>query len=138
MDETLTGVAVLEALPRQAEGSSTVAAPEARPEARYELFHDLLAEPILDWRRGYGRTRPGARRTEFARIGGVLVALVAVFAALGAWALISGASQARHEVCDVARTRWPHETRSEDRTFLFSSGSRHTGRARVQKQQAQW
>jgi WD40 repeat protein len=56
---------------------------------RYELFHDVLAEPILDWRRDYeqevGR-RAAVRR--FVRIGGVLVALVAVFAALGIWALV--------------------------------------------------
>ena len=68
----------------------TVAAPGSESgETRYELFHDLLAEPILDWRRGYEENR--ARRAtyrRFARIGGVLAALVAVFAALGAWALI--------------------------------------------------
>ena len=57
---------------------------------RYELFHDVLAEPILEWRRDYeAEQRPRARRTRrFARIGGVLVALVAVFAALGIWALV--------------------------------------------------
>ena len=58
-------------------------------EKQYELFHDLLAEPILDWRRGFeeNRARRAAYR-KFARIGGVLAALVAVFAALGIWALI--------------------------------------------------
>jgi DNA repair exonuclease SbcCD ATPase subunit len=52
---------------------------------RYELFHDVLAEPILDWRRDYEQRR--ARRRQ-AVIGVVLLALVAVFAGLGIWALI--------------------------------------------------
>jgi WD40 repeat protein len=52
---------------------------------RYELFHDMLAEPILDWRRGYEQRR--ARR-RWAAVGAGLLALVAVFAALGAWALV--------------------------------------------------
>ncbi len=84
--------AVLEKLCRGESGRilRTVAAPGSETgETRYELFHDLLAEPILDWRRGYEANR--ARRAtyrKFARIGGVLVTLVAVFAALGAWALI--------------------------------------------------
>ena len=55
----------------------------------YELFHDILAEPILAWRRGYEQER--ARRLalrRYVRIGGVLLSLVAVFAALGVWALV--------------------------------------------------
>jgi hypothetical protein len=56
---------------------------------RYELFHDVLAEPILDWRRRHDeeRDRRAARR-RFVRIGGILVSLVAVFGALGVWALV--------------------------------------------------
>jgi WD40 repeat protein len=56
---------------------------------RYELFHDVLAEPIIEWRRDY--EQESARRAafrRFAKIGGTLVALVAVFAALGIWALV--------------------------------------------------
>ena len=56
---------------------------------RYELFHDVLAEPSLEWRRGFEQER--ARRAairRFARVGGVLLALVAVFAGLGIWALL--------------------------------------------------
>ena len=56
---------------------------------RYELFHDVLAEPTLEWRRGFEQER--ARRAairRFARVGGVLLALVAVFAGLGIWALV--------------------------------------------------
>jgi WD40 repeat protein len=56
---------------------------------RYELFHDVLAEPILDWRREYDqerRRRAAVRR--FTRIGGVLLLLATVFAALGVWALV--------------------------------------------------
>jgi WD40 repeat protein len=57
--------------------------------ARYELFHDVLADPILEWRRDHEQER--ARRAalrRFARIGAVLLALAAFFAALGAWALV--------------------------------------------------
>jgi WD40 repeat protein len=84
--------AVLDKLSR-AEGGRilrSVRSPDGESErTRYELFHDLLAEPILEWRRGYEEER--ARRAalrKFARIGGVLLALVAVFAALGVWALV--------------------------------------------------
>jgi WD40 repeat protein len=56
---------------------------------RYELFHDVLAEPILEWRRGYEQERDRrATRRRFARAGGVLLALIASFAALGIWALV--------------------------------------------------
>ena len=63
----------------------------ARDEAStsYELFHDILAEPILAWRRGYEQERAhrlALRR--YVRVGGVLLSLVAVFAALGVWALV--------------------------------------------------
>jgi len=56
---------------------------------RYELFHDVLAEPILDWRRRYEQERARrASRRRFARIGAALLLLVAVLAALGAWAFV--------------------------------------------------
>jgi WD40 repeat protein len=69
--------------------------PPSGGEQRYELFHDVLAEPILEWRRDHeqeARRRAALRR--YLRIGGVLVGLVAIFAALGIWALIQR-SQAR-------------------------------------------
>jgi hypothetical protein len=56
---------------------------------RYELFHDVLAEPILDWRRKFEedrRRRDAVRR--FALVGGGLLALVALFGTLGIWALV--------------------------------------------------
>jgi WD40 repeat protein len=56
---------------------------------RYELFHDVLAEPVLDWRRRHEQER--ARRAalgRFARIGAGLLSLLFVFAALGIWALL--------------------------------------------------
>jgi WD40 repeat protein len=63
--------------------------PTGQGETRYELFHDVLAEPILEWRREYEqeqRRRAAFRR--FVRVGGVLLGLAAVFAALGTWALV--------------------------------------------------
>ena len=69
----------------------------------YELFHDLLAEPIIAWRKEYEEAqhreaeeqRRRAVRRKYQRIGAVLVALVAVFAALGAWSLVQR-NDARH------------------------------------------
>jgi WD40 repeat protein len=82
--------AVLEQLCRRESGRILRRVPPPADEPmRYELFHDVLAEPILEWRRGYEEKR--ARRAaiqRLVRVGGVLLALVAIFAALGIWALI--------------------------------------------------
>ncbi|HEY1368570.1 MAG TPA: hypothetical protein VGF23_15725 [Gaiellaceae bacterium] len=66
-----------------------VAPPTDEGSTTYELFHDVLAEPILAWRAAHDaeRARRAARR-RVLRWGSVLVALVAVFAALGIWALV--------------------------------------------------
>ena len=68
-----------------------------RRATRYELFHDVLAEPILAW-----RARLTSRSARGARSGGGscasaarLLALVAVFAALGIWALVERGSATR-------------------------------------------
>jgi WD40 repeat protein len=63
--------------------------PTAAEEAdRYELFHDVLAEPVLEWRRGYEQRRDRRKTLKrSAQIVGALLALVAVFAVLGIWAL---------------------------------------------------
>jgi WD40 repeat protein len=76
---------ILRAIPPAEEGGS----------ASYELYHDILAEPILDWRREYEQRREAEiearRRRELRRryvrtvVG--LTALVCVFAAFAAWAL---------------------------------------------------
>jgi len=72
---------------------------------RYELFHDLLAEPILEWRLGFEheRERRAAIR-KFARIGGVLLSLAIVFGVLGIWALIqrNEATQATKSATSLA------------------------------------
>ena len=67
-----------------------MAPPEGSGETmRYELFHDLLADPILDWRREFERERDHrAAVRRLLRVGGLLLSLVAVFAALGIWALV--------------------------------------------------
>src|SRR5262245_14064679 len=62
---------------------------------RYELFHDVLAEPILDWRRQFevAREREAEERRQRAvrrRLGAIvtgLLVLVLAFAGLAAWAL---------------------------------------------------
>jgi WD40 repeat protein len=86
--------AVLDKLSRGESGRilRPVSSPAGESEAvRYELFHDVLAEPILDWRRGYEQERERrVTRGRRARIGGVLVSLLlgVLFAGLAAWALI--------------------------------------------------
>src|SRR5215218_5882788 len=53
-------IAVLEQLCRGESGRilRAVAPPDGLPEStRYELFHDVLAEPILDWRKHYEQAR---------------------------------------------------------------------------------
>jgi WD40 repeat protein len=100
--------AVLDKLCRGESGRvlRVVSSPAEGAEApRYELFHDLLAEPILDWRLGFEheRERRAAIR-RFARIGGVLLSLAIVFGVLGIWALVqrSEAKQATRSATSLA------------------------------------
>ena len=60
-----------------------------RRRTSYELFHDVLAEPILAWRREHERelSRRAARR-RLLRVGSVALALIALFAGLSVWALV--------------------------------------------------
>jgi len=64
-------------------------APDEATRSSYELFHDVLAEPILAWRRVHERERSRrAAQRRLVRVGSFALALVAVFAALSVWALI--------------------------------------------------
>ena len=55
----------------------------------YELYHDVLAEPILDWRREYEQERRRrAVRRRVLRIGSAVLLLIAVISGLGIWALV--------------------------------------------------
>ena len=55
----------------------------------YELYHDVLAEPVLAWRRVHERERSRrAAQRRLARVGGAALALAAIFGALSVWALI--------------------------------------------------
>ena len=70
--------------------------PTESAEMRYELFHDVLAEPVLDWRRAHERERERrAAVRRLVRVGGSLLAIAAVFAALGIWALVQRAEARR-------------------------------------------
>jgi hypothetical protein len=87
--------AVLDKLCSGASGRILRAVAPAADEAQsvsYELFHDVLAEPILAWRRGHelARSRRAAHR-RLVRVGSISLALIAVFAGLGVWALIERA-----------------------------------------------
>ncbi len=58
-------------------------------ETRYELFHDVLADPILEWRRDYEQeVRRKAAIRRVARIAGGLAVLLAIVGSLGIWALV--------------------------------------------------
>ena len=73
-----------------------VAPAQEEGKTSFELFHDVLAEPILDWSRGHDAERSHrAARRRLVRVVSACLALVAVFAALGAWAVIerNGARQ---------------------------------------------
>jgi WD40 repeat protein len=82
--------AVLEELCRREHGRILRRVPPPGGAAmRFELFHDVLAEPVLEWRRDFeeAEARSAAIR-RFVRVGSVLLALVGLFAALGIWALV--------------------------------------------------
>jgi cell division protein FtsB len=65
------------------------AAPDQPPGVSYELFHDLLAEPILAWRRVHEQERARrAVRRRLMRVGGFALGLILVFAGLSVWALV--------------------------------------------------
>ena len=118
--------------------------PTGGGETRYELFHDVLAEPILEWRRDYEQDRaPEARQSAaFARVGGSLAVLRRARSA--AWG--SGRSCSGSE----ARTA----TRSATSLALASAARRSVGdhversppprargaldRARAPKRRARW
>jgi WD40 repeat protein len=102
--------AVLDKLCRGEHGRllRAVPPPAGEPEAvRYELYHDVLGEPIFEWRRHYEHDRQRrATIKRFAVAGGVLLALVAAFAALGIWALVqrSDANRAASSASSLALT----------------------------------
>jgi WD40 repeat protein len=110
--------AVLEKLCRRESGRILRRVPPADESGsmRYELFHDVLAEPITEWRRGFDEER--ARRAalrRLVRVGSVLLSLAAVFAALGIWALVQ-----RSDAKRAARSAASLALASESRTELAS------------------
>ena len=84
-----------------------VAPPLDRPGSpSYELFHDVLAEPILAWRLAHERERSRRQaQRRLVRVGGAALALVTVFAALAVWALVERghANDLYHEQQAIAR-----------------------------------
>ena len=55
----------------------------------YELFHDVLAGPILEWRRGYDHRRSQRlTRRRFLRLSSALLLLVTMFSVLAVWAVM--------------------------------------------------
>jgi WD40 repeat protein len=64
----------------------TVAATsDQRPAVTYELYHDVLAESVLMWRRAHQRARD---RRRLLRVAGILALLVGVFAGISLWAIV--------------------------------------------------
>jgi WD40 repeat protein len=72
---------------------------------RYELYHDVLAEPILEWRREHDDDRRRrALRRRILRVGSGVLVLVAVITGLGLWALVqrNDARTATHSAASLA------------------------------------
>jgi len=119
--------AVLEKLCRAESGRilRRVPPPNESDSMRYELFHDVLAEPILEWRRDYEQER--ARRAavrRLLRVGAVLTTLAAVFAALGIWALLQR-SDAKRSARSAASLALASQSRAQlgghvDRALLLA------------------
>lgn len=61
---------------------------------QYEIFHDVLAQPLLDWRRGHAEAQASRRLWRFIAGAGVVAIL---FAVLAAYALVE-----RHYAKDAA------------------------------------
>jgi WD40 repeat protein len=77
---------------------------EERGHVRYEIFHDVLAEPVLAWRAGYEADRELERQKEAAdqrqrRLLGVIAVGAVLFAAMGAVTLyaLSQRSEVREQ-----------------------------------------
>ncbi len=82
-----------------------IAPPPGETATSYELFHDVLAEPIQEWRRTFERERDRRLALQrFLKIGGALALLVVVFAALGILAYVqrNHARQATARATSVA------------------------------------
>jgi WD40 repeat protein len=89
--------AVLEKLCRGESGRilRSVSPPAGETAASYELFHDVLAEPILEWRKQYEQRREQdaaaerqrAVRRRLVRLVAALVLIALIFAAFAGWAL---------------------------------------------------
>jgi WD40 repeat protein len=85
--------------------------------ARYELFHDVLAEPILDWRRQFeaDRDREAAERHQRAvrrRLVAISAALLVLAGVLGTLALLAFKEnrRAQHERSNALASRAIRET----------------------------
>lgn len=108
-------IAVLDKLCRGESGRilRRVPPPAGSQTMRYELFHDVLAEPILQWRQAYERR---SDRRRFLLVSAGLFALVAAFAALGGWALVQRSDARRH-----ASTALLERSRAEQQAKLAQS-----------------
>ena len=117
--------AVLEKLCRGESGRilRSVSPPAGETAVSYELFHDVLAEPILEWRKGYEQQREQkaeaqrqrALRRRLVRIGAGLLALVALFAGLAVWALKKSSDATRgNGLGEVGRARVSLERPARD------------------------
>ena len=97
LDEA-TVVAVLERLTREARILQAIG------DSRYEIYHDALARPILEWRRRWqadqDRARARRRNRIAAAIGGGLLLTVVVVTALAVVA-IGGRNEARRLAADA-------------------------------------
>ena len=85
--------------------------------ARYELFHDVLGEPILEWRRDFEAERQRAaearrQRAVRRRLGAVALGLLGLAAVFGVLALVAVREnhRAQHERSNALASRAIRET----------------------------
>ena len=86
-------------------------------EARYELFHDVLGEPILEWRRDFEAERRRAaearrQRAVRRRLGAIALGLLLLAAVFGVLALVAVKEnrRAQHERSNALASRAIRET----------------------------
>jgi WD40 repeat protein len=119
--QSLLGTLTTERILRVVEGSA------GRP-ARYEIFHDVLAEPLLDWRAGYEleRERTAARRQRQrlrSLVAAALVALVIV-GGIAVFALVQ-----RSDARAQARRAHAHELSAQALAGISSNPAASLARA---------